>query len=440
MMTKTKNSQDMDAELSFTGERFVPDLIEKSIVAEHFQRYKAVLDIVKGKKVLDAACGSGYGTALMATAAKSVAGIDISAEAISYASKRYAKLSNVRYIEASIAELPFEEHSFDVIVSFETIEHVNEELQNSFLQEIKRCLKKDGILIMSSPDRRTYSDLPKFNNEFHVKEFYFNEFKDFLRQEFKHCKYYLQGEQNISGEIIHSADGQSTNLKILNDMDYHIDNDLYVIAICSNQPIDFAGYDISSVFCYEYVPTAYRFVDNDYVAENIVYPSYFAKGKICTVKFDLSSCKTNGRIRFDPLENACCTVDMLKIATDAKDAKIASLNHVKKDGNTYTFINIDPIIEITGDFSHATYLEIQYRLSILDTRTVAILADEVFIAKQQELNAKQQELNAKQADLATVRQQKDELLELIDLITNARGYKALEKLRAIKRKITGGTR
>ena len=440
MMAKTKSSQDMVVELSFTGERFVPDLVEKSIVAEHFQRYKAVLDIVKGKKVLDAACGSGYGTALMATAAQSVAGIDISAEAISYASKRYAELSNVRYIEASIAELPFEEHSFDVIVSFETIEHVNEELQNSFLREIKRCLKKDGILIMSSPDRRTYSDLPNFNNEFHVKEFYFNEFEDFLRQEFKHCKYYLQGEQNISGEIIHSVDGQSADLKILNDMDYHRDNDLYVIAVCSNQPIDLTNYDISSVFCYEYVPTAYRFIGNDYVAENILYPSYFAKGKICTVKFDLSGCQTNGRIRFDPLENACCTVEILNIATDAKEAKIASLNHVKQDGNTYTFISIDPIIEITGDFSQATYLEIQYRLSILDARTVAVLADKVFVAKQQELNAKQQELNAKQADLATVRQQKDELLELIDLITNARGYKALEKLRDIKRKITGGVR
>ena len=439
-MAKTRNSQNMDAELFFTGERFVPDLIEKSIVAEHFQRYRAVLDIAKGKKVLDAACGSGYGTALMAATAQSVTGIDISTEAISYASKRYAKLSNVRYVEASIAELPFEEHSFDVIVSFETIEHVNEEMQNSFLREIKRCLKKDGILVMSSPDKRTYSDLPNFNNEFHVKEFYFNEFEAFLQQEFKHCKYYLQGDQNISGEIIHSADGQSTSLKFLNDMDYHRDNDLYVIAVCSNQPIDFAGYDISSVFCYEYVPTAYSFAGNEYVAENIIYPSHFAKGKICTAKFDIRGCQVDGRIRFDPLENACCTVEMLGIATDAKDVQIASLNHVKQDGNTYTFITIDPIMEITGDFSQATYLEIQYRFSILDARTVAMLADGAFAAKQQELNAKQQELNVTRADLATVRQQKDELLGLIDLITNARGYRALEKMRAIKRKITGKAR
>ena len=218
-MDEKTNSRYTDAELTFTGERFIPDLIEKSIVAEHFQRYHAVLDIVKGKKVLDAACGSGYGTALMASTAESVTGIDISTEAIGYAKKRYAELDNVQYIEASIAELPFEAHSFDVIVSFETIEHVNDELQNSFLQEIKRCLKADGILIMSSPDKRTYSELHDFNNEFHVKEFYFEEFEEFLQHEFKFCKHYLQGEQNISGEIIHTADGQSRSLKILNEAD-----------------------------------------------------------------------------------------------------------------------------------------------------------------------------------------------------------------------------
>lgn len=450
-MDEKTNSRCTNAELTFTGERFIPDLIEKSIVAEHFQRYNAVLDIVKGKKVLDAACGSGYGTALMASTAENVTGIDISAEAIGYAKSRYAELGNVQYIEASIAELPFDAHSFDVIVSFETIEHVNEELQNSFLREIKRCLKEDGILIMSSPDKRTYSDLPGFNNEFHVKEFYFEEFEAFLQQEFKYCAHYLQGEQNISGEIIHAAHGQSRCLKVLNDVDYHSDNDLYVISICSNQPIDFAAYDISSVFCYEHIPTAYSFVNNEYVEENIIYPSSFAKGEICTVNFNLNTKKTNGRIRFDPLENVCCKVELLGIDTNAKDTRIVSLNHIKQDGNTYTFITIDPIIEILGDFSQATYLEIQYKVTILDTKTVAMLADERFIANQQkfdneinskqnEINSKQQELSAVQADLATVRHQVDELKNLIALITNARGYKALEKLRAIKRKILGEAR
>ena len=84
-------TQKLDKEectLPFTGERFVPDMSEKYIVAEHYQRYNAVLNIVKGKKVLDAACGAGYGTALMASVAEEVTGIDISSEAISYANTR----------------------------------------------------------------------------------------------------------------------------------------------------------------------------------------------------------------------------------------------------------------------------------------------------------------------------------------------------------------
>ena len=77
-----QHSKQTKEELSFTGERFVPDLTDKYIVAEHFQRYNAVLDIVKGKKILDAACGTGYGTALMSSTAASATGIDISSEAI----------------------------------------------------------------------------------------------------------------------------------------------------------------------------------------------------------------------------------------------------------------------------------------------------------------------------------------------------------------------
>lgn len=443
-MDEQTNSRCTNAELTFTGERFLPDLIEKSIVAEHFQRYNAVLDIVKGKKVLDAACGSGYGTALMASTAENVTGIDISAEAIGYAKSRYAELGNVQYIEASIAELPFDAHSFDVIVSFETIEHVNEELQNSFLREIRRCLKEDGILIMSSPDKRTYSDLPGFNNEFHVKEFYFEEFEAFLKKEFRYCKHYLQGAQNISGEVIHAADGKSSGLKILNKADYQRDNDLYVISICSNHQAGCNSYDLSSLFCYEYVPTAYTYAGKTYLPENIIYPASFENNEICTVKFNLEGRKTDGRIRFDPLENACCTIELLSIRTDAMNTRAASLNHMKQEGSKYTFITIDPIIEIFGDFSQATYLEIIYRLSILDTRTVSLLANRIFTAelnaRQQEIADKQQELFACRQELESMRNQKEALQQELKLITSTRGYRALEKLRAIRRKIFGETR
>lgn len=426
-----------ETDLAFTGERFVPTSIEKYIVAEHLQRYHAVLDLVQGKKVLDAACGTGYGTALMASVAAEATGIDISGEAVQYAKRRYAACGNAHYLEASVDALPFPDHSFDVIVSFETIEHVNEEIQNRFLREIKRCLKEDGLLVMSSPDKRTYSDLPGFHNEFHVKEFYVEEFEAFLQQEFRYCVHYLQGEQSLSGEVIHAAQGESPAIKVLNKLGYHRDKDLYEISVCSNAPLEGRPHDLSSIFGYEYVPTAYTFVDQTYTPEHIIYPAIFEAGDVCTVRFDLTGRETEGRVRFDPLENACCTVELLEVHTDAEAPRIASLNHIRQDGNAYTFVIIDPIIEIFGDFSQATYLEIRYRIQILDTKTVSALANRAIEAERQALAAKQQELQTCQGRLAEAMRGREALQQELERIKSTRGYRALEKLRAARRSVFG---
>ncbi len=138
----------------FTGERFVPGIDDAELAMEHYQRYYSALPLVRGKKVLDAACGEGYGTALLAKAAAHVTGIDISPDAIARAKGSYSQEGRVRFIEGSIAELPLEDYSIDVVVSFETIEHVPEDIQHKFLDEIARVLKKDGFLIMSTPKDR----------------------------------------------------------------------------------------------------------------------------------------------------------------------------------------------------------------------------------------------------------------------------------------------
>ena len=456
------DNKSTDNELEFTGERFVTNLIDKYIVAEHYQRYNAVLDIVKGKKVLDAACGAGYGTALMATTAEKVTGIDISAETIAYAQKRYAGQKNASYVEASIAELPFEDHSFDVIVSFETIEHVTEELQDSFLKEIKRCLKEDGILVMSSPDKRTYTDLLEHINEFHIKEFYADEFEAFLQREFKFCQFYLQGEQSIAGEIIHPAQGDCSSIRLLNKVEYQPDNDLYIIALCSNKEAVLDSCDISNVFSYRYVPTLWPLEDGKYDRDRIIQPCSFEEGAERIARFDLSGNRAEGKIRFAPLENACCSVELLGIDTDAAEVKATSLNHVKQEGNKYTFITIGPAIELAGDFSQATYLEIRYRLIILDARTVGILSHleldkqelekaQILSQKNQEIDEKNKEIGKCQNDIRELREElercqyalqvmtnnRDELIRDIEAIKSTKGYKAIEELRAIRHKLTG---
>ena len=119
----------MTTELSFTGERFLPDL-PGEMWAEHWHRYHFVLPMLTGKNVLDVASGEGYGSALMATTAATVSGVDVSPEAVAHARAAYTTRQNLTFTEGSCAKLPFGDGTFDVVVSFETIEHILE--QNEF--------------------------------------------------------------------------------------------------------------------------------------------------------------------------------------------------------------------------------------------------------------------------------------------------------------------
>ena len=101
--------------MDFTGERLVPGKVDLELEVEHMNRYIFASDLVKDKKVLDAACGTGYGTALLAQTAQKVCGIDISEEAISYAKSNYSA-KNVDFTVANIEKLPFENDFFDVVV------------------------------------------------------------------------------------------------------------------------------------------------------------------------------------------------------------------------------------------------------------------------------------------------------------------------------------
>jgi SAM-dependent methyltransferase/glycosyltransferase involved in cell wall biosynthesis len=180
------------AELPFSGERFVATLDWADIAYEHWHRYLIAADLVAGKRVLDVASGDGYGSDLLAGRAAEVVGVDVSAEAVAFATERYPR-PNLRFLQGSCGRIPVEGSArFDAVVSFETIEHVDVDEQQRFLAEAKRLLVPGGLLVVSTPDKLTYSDLPNYRNPFHVHEFYRNEFESFLRSRFQNVRFLAQ--------------------------------------------------------------------------------------------------------------------------------------------------------------------------------------------------------------------------------------------------------
>ncbi|HIE4563162.1 TPA: glycosyltransferase [Stenotrophomonas maltophilia] len=167
--------------IEFTGERFVPT--EHGVIRqEHLHRYAWCLPLVEGKDVLDVASGEGYGSAMLASRARSVRGVDISQEAVDHAAGRYSTLTNLKYLQGSAAAIPLADDSVDVVVSFETIEHLME--QEEMMAEIRRVLRSDGVLVMSSPNKEVYSDRAGYHNDFHVKELYQAEFQALVGRHF----------------------------------------------------------------------------------------------------------------------------------------------------------------------------------------------------------------------------------------------------------------
>jgi len=191
--------------LEFTGERFTPECV-REIWYEHYHRYAFAQSMARGQRVLDAACGEGYGSALLATEAASVLGLDVSTAAVEHARRRYAG-SGARFECADVTALDhLPDASFDLIVSFETLEHL--QAQEQMLRGFKRLLAPGGLLLVSTPDKRNYSELPGFNNEHHVRELYRDEFENLIGRIF--ARYRLYAHKLVFQSALWSLDGSRT--------------------------------------------------------------------------------------------------------------------------------------------------------------------------------------------------------------------------------------
>lgn len=226
----------MTQDLDWTGERFLPS-IGGDIALEHFHRYALAQSLALNKRVLDVACGEGYGTDMLAEVAVSVVGVDIDPATVAHANATYRR-SNLHFCQGSCTSLDLPDSSIDLIVSFETLEHHAE--HDAMLLEFCRVLAPDGILIISTPDRRYYSDDLNYINSFHVRELYSEEFFQLMRQYFRHTAFF--GQRIAYGSLVAPIDGAREFISFTKTKDGTYSQSglvapLYIIAVASAKPL-----------------------------------------------------------------------------------------------------------------------------------------------------------------------------------------------------------
>jgi len=201
---------------------------------EHWHRYHAIAPLVSGKRVLDIASGEGYGSAHLASYAAQVTGVEISAAATEHARASYVGTTNVSFVEGSCTAIPLGDATVDVVVSFETLEHIEE--HDAFLREMKRVLVPGGLLIISTPNKAEYTDARGYKNEYHVKELYLAEFEQLLAPYFAHTK--MLGQRNGFHSLIQPLNSDPTDghitIQSMPARQGNISAPLYVIAFASD--------------------------------------------------------------------------------------------------------------------------------------------------------------------------------------------------------------
>jgi GT2 family glycosyltransferase/SAM-dependent methyltransferase/glycosyltransferase involved in cell wall biosynthesis len=231
--------------IEWTGERCVPWAPDVQVVYEHFHRYLWAAQLVGGRRVLDLGSGEGFGAALLSESATQVVGVDVDALTVEHSTLNYAG-PNLEFKEGTAVDLTaFDDGSFDAVVAFEIIEHVNE--QERVLEEVARLLGDDGILVISTPDRRMYGEARNKPNPFHERELTLDEFLELLGAHFPHVASW--GQRTITGSHLHPLGTQASGDEVREAADFFIERAgdewriagepaaLYSVALASKAPL-----------------------------------------------------------------------------------------------------------------------------------------------------------------------------------------------------------
>lgn len=306
--------------MDFTGERLVPGKVSTDLYHEHFSRYRFASQFITDKcNVIDIGCGAGYGSYELSKYAQNVLGIDIATEAIEFAKTNYQSL-NLNFQVSDCRDIHLR-NEYDVAVSFEVIEHIDDIA--SYLNSVKSTLKEMGTFIVSTPNKKMYSDaIEGYNNPFHIKEFYFEEFNNLLNKYFKNVHIYTQDFQE--GLIFKNSRMPSNKINVdTTNHNYEVNNASFFIAVCSDGEIIDDGREM-----------LFTFTENNILAEKDKYIEALkhevkirddSVGHLQNVVKQLEqdiNIKNNLTVQ---LENSAEFIKQLKHQVDIRDISVAAL-------------------------------------------------------------------------------------------------------------------
>jgi SAM-dependent methyltransferase len=222
--------------VEFTGERVIPGQVDADLFNEHLARYAFAARLARGKRVLDAGCGAGYGAAELTSSALSVVGADIAADAVAFAREHY-RMPDLEFEQASCTALPHPDAAFDLVVAFEVIEHLP--CWRDFLLEARRVLAPTGQFIVSTPNKLYYAESRSAvgANPFHAHEFDFDEFRGELSAIFPHISLFL--ENHVEGVAFRplrdEAAPETTEVRVDGGETPPAESHFFV-AVCAHRP------------------------------------------------------------------------------------------------------------------------------------------------------------------------------------------------------------
>jgi O-antigen biosynthesis protein len=231
--------------IEWTGERCVPWAPDVQVVYEHYHRYLWAAHVVGGRRVLDLGSGEGFGAVILAESADHVVGLDVDELTVEHSRLNYAS-ENLEFEVGTALDLSrHADGFFGAVVAFEIIEHVSE--QERVLQEVARVLGTDGVLLISTPERRMYEEARSEPNPFHMRELNLAEFLQLLGTRFPHVASW--GQRTIAGSHLGALGDSETEAGAAAPSDFFIERagdewrragtpaGLYCVALASQAPL-----------------------------------------------------------------------------------------------------------------------------------------------------------------------------------------------------------